>query len=292
MNEQNSSTAISKVNAILKQLQTLVLPDQASALLDQAVEAVAELTHVLSKEQEAFKQDSQNAHQAKNKFVSVVTHELRVPMTSIKGYTDLMRQGAIGSVNEQQLNFLNVIRNNVERMSALIADLADMSHIETGRLKLSPTPFPVKDQIEETLLPWEPKIQEKGLTLEMDIPGSLGMVNSDPGRFKQILGNLVSNALRYTASGGKITIRARQENRFLHLEVMDTGIGIGTEDQSKLFTPFFRSDHEAVREHPGWGLALQVSKLLVEAMGGQIGVTSELGQGSTFWFSLPLNRTG
>ena len=132
----------------------------------------------------------QEANSAKTKFVSVVTHELRIPMTSIKGYTDLMRQGAVGPINEMQTNFLNVIRNNVERMSALIADLSDMSHIETGRLKLNPTPFPVRDQIEETLLPWEPKIQEKGLTLEIDIPASLGMVNSDPGRFKQILGTI------------------------------------------------------------------------------------------------------
>jgi signal transduction histidine kinase len=98
--------------------------------------------------------------------------------------------------------------------------------------------------------------------------------------------------LRYTASGGKITIRATQENNFLHMEVIDTGIGISPEDQSQLFTPFFRSDHEAVREYPGWGLALHVSKLLIEAMGGRIGVTSELRQGSTFWFTLPVSKEG
>jgi signal transduction histidine kinase len=290
MTERNTSSAILKVDTILKQLQAQKLPDETNSLIDQAVKSIRELTEVVAQEQEALNQDIQAAHQAKNKFVSVVTHELRVPMTSIKGYTDLMRQGIIGPVNEQQLNFLNVIRNNVERMSALIADLSDMSHIETGRLKLNPTPFPVKEQIEEALLVWEPRIKEKGLDLVNDIPDNLRMVDSDAGRFKQIIGNLVSNAFRYTEAGGKITVHARQENDQLFVEIIDTGIGISLADQSQLFTPFFRSDHEAVREHPGWGLALHVSKLLIELMGGQIGVRSSLGQGSTFWLSLPMHR--
>lgn len=233
----------------------------------------------------------QQANQAKTKFVSVVTHELRVPMTSIKGYTDLLRQGVVGPVNEQQLNFLNVIRNNVERMSALVSDLSDISRIEAGRLKLECSLISVQDYLDETICSLGPKLEEKSQTLSVEIPQDLPKVYADPNRLMQVLTNLLSNAWKYTPPDGEIQIHARQEGEAVRLEIIDNGIGINAEDQEMLFEQFFRSEDSAVREQQGWGLGLNVAKRLVEIMGGTIGFSTGTGQGSTFWFTLPTQES-
>jgi signal transduction histidine kinase len=230
----------------------------------------------------------QQANQEKTKFVSVVTHELRIPMTSIKGYTDLLRKGMVGPVNEQQSNFLNVIRNNVERMSALVSDLSDISHIETGKIKLNMTFVAYEECLQETLDSMSPKLAEKNQALEVDLPRSLPQVYADRMRIVQILSNLVSNAWKYTPPGGHVRIFVRRRDGFVRTEISDDGIGIGEDDQKQLFDQFFRSEEPTVREQQGWGLGLNVSKRLVELMGGDIGVESELGKGSKFWFTLPV----
>jgi signal transduction histidine kinase len=232
----------------------------------------------------------QDANQAKTRFVSVVTHELRIPMTSIKGYTDLLRGGMVGPINEMQTNFLEVIRNNVERMSVLVSDLSDISHIETGRMKLSLSVVNLGENVKQVLQSVQPKIEEKQQILTVDLPENLPTVNVDPNRLAQVLTNLVSNANKYTDPEGKIDLRARLENEFIRVEVSDSGIGISPEDQKRLFTQFFRSDDPMVREQQGWGLGLNVTQRLVELMGGQIGVQSEYRKGSLFWFTVPVHK--
>jgi signal transduction histidine kinase len=229
----------------------------------------------------------QRANTAKSKFVSVVSHELRIPMTSIKGYTDLLRKGMAGPVSEQQVNFLDTIRSNVDRMSSLVADLSNISRIETGRLKLEFEMLALDDYIQDTLDSLHPKMSEKDQTLELYIPEALPKVYTDSNRFMQVMTNLVSNAWKYTPDGGWITVVARPDGEWAKIEVRDTGIGISEEDQAQLFNQFFRSEDPAVREEQGWGLGLNVTKRLVELLGGEIGVSSTLGKGSTFWFSLP-----
>ncbi len=230
----------------------------------------------------------QDANQAKTRFVSVVTHELRIPMTSIKGYTDLLRQGMVGPLNDMQKNFLEVIRNNVERMSVLVSDLSDISHIETGRLKLSLSAANLGENVRQVLQTVSHKIEEKQQILTVDLPEDLPAVNVDPNRLAQVLTNLVSNANKYTDPQGKINVRARLEGDFVRVEVSDTGLGIKAEDQKRLFTQFFRSEDPSVREQQGWGLGLNITQRLVELMGGQIGAQSEYRQGSLFWFTVPV----
>jgi len=230
----------------------------------------------------------QQANESKSQFVAIVTHELRIPLTSIKGYTDLLRQGVVGEINEQQLNFLSVIRNNVERMSTLISDLSDISRIERGKLNLELNSVELSGYVEETISTLRHKIEEKNQTLIAEIPQELPPLHADPNRLVQVLTNLVSNAWKYTPEGGEIVVRATQINDVVRIEVIDNGLGISSEDQAKLFTQFFRSESPQVREQVGWGLGLNVTKKLVEFMNGEIGFNSELNQGSTFWFALPI----
>jgi signal transduction histidine kinase len=250
-----------------------------------------------ARENARLHQAVQEANQAKSSFVSVVVHELRIPMTAIKGYADLLRQGTVGEINAAQANFLDVIRNNVSRMSTLISDLSDLNRVESGRMKLEPARFSLYNTVQEGVKSLGPRIAEKNQSLQVAVPDELPHVYADPQRASQIFTNLLNNAWKYTPEGGSIQVRAFQtdhpdqsssDQTYIRVEIQDSGIGISTSDQEQLFTPFFRSDAQPVREQQGWGLGLSVASRLVELMGGEIGVVSQLEQGSTFWFTLPV----
>jgi signal transduction histidine kinase len=230
----------------------------------------------------------QEAKLEKAKFVSVVSHELRLPMTSIMGYTDLLKQGMTGVINEQQLKFLTVIRENVGRMSALISDLSDIYKVESGKLHLEPIALPMRGMVERAVEAHQEELGKKSQRVSIHVAGDLPRVYGDPNRVEQILANLVDNASRYSPEGGEIEIRGKVVGNVIHTSIKDQGIGISKEDQSMLFTQFFRAERTEVREQKGWGLGLSVVKNLVGLMGGEVGFESELEKGSTFWFTLPV----
>jgi signal transduction histidine kinase len=227
------------------------------------------------------------ANEAKSQFISTVSHELKIPMTSIRGYTDILRKGMAGSVNDTQAEMLNTIRSNVDRMAVLVSDLSDISRIETGRLRLDLGPVAAATAIEETLTSLRPAVEAKGQRLSVEVEPDLPPVRADRARLAQILTNLINNAHKYTPPGGAIHIRVGRAGSQVTFAVSDTGIGISPADQAHLFTQFFRSEDPAVREQTGWGLGLNITQRLVELQGGQMSVSSELGGGSTFEFSLP-----
>jgi signal transduction histidine kinase len=232
------------------------------------------------------------ANDAKSEFVSIVSHELKTPMTSIKGYTDLLIKGAGGPLNELQQQFLNTVRANVERMSTLVGDLLEISRIETGRLKLDLKPVSMSSVIEDTLRTTQRQIEEKQQALDVSVSDNLPQVMGDRARLIQVMTNLISNAYKYTPAGGHIAIsvqpKANGSPGFVMCAIKDSGIGISEEDQAKLFTKFFRSGDPAVREVPGTGLGLSITKSLIELQGGQIWVESQLGKGTTFAFTVPV----
>ena len=228
------------------------------------------------------------ANDAKSKFVSIVSHELRLPMTSIRGYTDLLRQGMVGPITDQQMQFLNIIRANVERMTVLVSDLSDISRIETGRLKVQAETLAVADVVREMLASIKGQIEAKGQILNVSLPAGLPPVRADKSRLIQILSNLLSNAHKYSPAGATLNLTAEAHAPHVRVSLSDTGYGITPEDQNKLFSQFFRSDDPNIREQTGWGLGLHITKRLIELMGGQIIVTSEPGQGSTFTFTVPV----
>lgn len=239
----------------------------------------------------------QAANAAKSEFVSFVSHELKNPMTSIKGYTELLAAGAVGPINEAQTNFLNTIRSNVERMSTLVSDLNDVSRIEANRMRLDFKAQVVSEVVDETIRSLRKQIEDKGQTLNIQLPANLPPVWGDRTRLAQILINLVSNAHKYTTQGGTITVAAEVcdnqwdpagAKRVVHLSIKDTGIGISPEDQKKIFQKFFRSEDPKTREAPGTGLGLNITRSLVELQGGRIWFESEFRVGTTFHFTMPL----
>ncbi len=223
----------------------------------------------------------------KSDFVSIVSHELRTPLTSIKGYLDLVLMGAAGAVTKQQTSFLEIAKDNTERLNEMVADLLDISRIESGKVELDVQVISLPEIIQRVAQSLKPEFEDRNLTLTLAIPPDLPELFGDPTRISQILINLLSNAYKYTPRGGA-TVRVRVVRNALQIDVVDTGVGISEEDQEKLFTRFFRAEDSAVRQQPGTGLGLSITKSMVEMHGGEIWVESESGVGTTFSFSLPL----
>jgi signal transduction histidine kinase len=238
----------------------------------------------------------QAANQAKSDFVSFVSHELKTPMTSIRGFSDLLASGVVGPINDNQANFLNTIRSNVDRMATLVSDLADVSRIEAGRLRLEFGAIPINEIIDEVVRSTRAQILEKKQTLIVNVPPDLPLIWGDRIRLIQILTNLVSNAYKYTQPEGLIQINAvPSENdqaegspKVLHITVRDNGFGISPENQPKIFQKFYRSDDQKVRDAPGTGLGLNITKQLVELQGGKIWFESEFRIGTAFHFTVPI----
>lgn len=242
-------------------------------------------------------EEVQRANLAKSDFVSLVAHELKNPMTSIKGYTELIAAGAVGPVNEMQANFLNTIRTNTDRMANLVSDLNDTTKIEAGRLRLDFKSVEVGELVDEVVRSSKRQIDDKKQTVQVELPAQLPKVWGDRTRLAQVLTNLVSNANKYTPESGGLVVGAEATpnhwdpegaSQVVHMWVRDNGIGISPEDQQKIFQKFFRSEDPKAREVPGTGLGLNITRSLVEMQGGRIWFESQVQRGSTFHFTVPV----
>jgi two-component system sensor histidine kinase VicK len=267
------------------------LADLRDALADSAsqagrIDALDALLDDLAAENDRLRAELRRANELRAEFVSVMTHELRVPMTSIKGYADMLNM--LGELNPQQADFLGVIRSNVERMSRLISDLSDISRLESGRLILEvEDDASVAEAVTGAVEALETHADERGHTLDVSLPDDLPAVRADPGRLQQALACVLKNAVMYTPEGGSIRVAAQPSDDGVRLAVTDDGIGMTEEERAKLFTKFWRGEDERVRDQPGTGLGLALAKGLVEMHGGALEVASEKNAGTTVTITVP-----
>ena len=221
----------------------------------------------------------------KSDFVATVSHDLKTPLTAIRGFADLVAMS--GPLSEQQQEFIGRIKEVTREMAALIGDLLDLGKIEAG-VEMEQVPCDLKALAAEVVHDLEFRALEKQIVVEMQIPEQVPTVVGDPGRLKQVLANLVGNAIKYTPAGGHVWIRIFPEDDHLITSVQDTGIGISAHDQKQIFHKFYRVRTEETAHIEGTGLGLSIARSIVERHGGRIWVESEPGKGSTFFFSLPL----
>jgi signal transduction histidine kinase len=231
----------------------------------------------------------QVASQHKSEFLANMSHELRTPLNAILGFSEVLAERMFGEVNEKQAEYLNDILESGRHLLSLINDILDLSKIEAGRMELEPTDFDLPGAIENTLILVRERAQRRGITLGRAVDGHLGKIHADERKVKQVLLNLLSNALKFTPEGGKIDVRAGMRDGVAEISVSDTGVGIAPEDQEAVFEEF-RQVGTASKKVEGTGLGLAISRKFIELHGGRIWVTSQPGKGSTFTFTLPLHH--
>ncbi|BBI99952.1 hypothetical protein FGKAn22_16450 [Ferrigenium kumadai] len=227
------------------------------------------------------------ASAAKSQFLANMSHEFRTPLNAIIGFTEVLQDQIPGPINADQMEYLGDIHEGGQLLLRLINDVLDLSKVEAGRLELFYETFPIAQTVRETITTLRGMAEKKGLSLQAELPPDLGLITADQIRFKQVLYNLLSNAVKFTDKG-TVTVSAAIEDQQLHLKVIDTGIGIRSEDMDRIFVEFSQVDASHARRHEGTGLGLVLSKRLLEAHHGRIWVESNFGEGSTFHAVLPL----
>jgi signal transduction histidine kinase len=219
-------------------------------------------------------------------FVSMVAHDLRSPLTVIRGYTEILQEEQDPTPNPRQERALETISANIDHMLQMTEKLLELSRLQSGTVQFDMESLPIQVVIDEVCTSFEQQLSDKHLGLKREFSAELPRAWGDHFYLTQVLNNLMTNACNYTPSGA-IIIGARPRDGFVEVSVSDTGIGISPEDQQRLFTHFFRGQHQVVRSRKGTGLGLSIARSIVEAHGGEIWVESEVGKGSTFRFTLP-----
>jgi signal transduction histidine kinase len=232
-------------------------------------------------------QQAQSADRAKGRFLATMSHELRTPLTALAGYGELLADQVIGPMSDPQLDILERMRSVTNHLSAMIEEILAFTSLEEGRETVRPSEFLAEDLVRSALASVEPMAEQKRIALNQRLGTSSVRMTSDIDKARQILVNLLGNAIKFT-DGGSVTVRLRKASTSVRLEVQDTGIGIPAEELPRLFRPFAQVDTGLTRRHGGTGLGLYISRRLATLLGGHIEVASEPGVGSTFSVVLPL----
>jgi two-component system, OmpR family, phosphate regulon sensor histidine kinase PhoR len=220
-------------------------------------------------------------------FVANVSHELRTPITAIRGYAETLKSGALQNP-QVAANMVDIIHRQSERLSELVEDLLELSRIEARQIQLAKKPIALKAAVQRAGDAVVPKAQAKGVKVTLEIPEGL-YAEADERAVEQVLVNLLDNAVKYTPSGGTVAVKARRAGANVELEVKDTGMGIEPKHLPRIFERFYRVDKGRSREMGGTGLGLSIVKHLADAMGGDVRVESQHGEGSTFFVVLPFS---
>jgi len=229
--------------------------------------------------------DLEEGQRLLEEFVSSVSHEFRTPLTSIKGYLELVMKDQ--TLEGKNRNYLRIVEANADRLIRVVHDLLDLSRIEGGALHLDLQPQQLRPLILETIESFVTQFENKNILWDVEIAPELGVIQADHDRLVQVLSNLLSNACKYTPDGGKVSLAVKSNDGWIAIEVSDTGVGISEAEQSKIFSRFYRTHEARLSQIQGAGLGLAITKSLVEKMGGSISFRSEQGKGSTFTVAFP-----
>ena len=228
------------------------------------------------------------ANQARSNFVSMVSHELRSPLNAINGFLSIVLDEQVGTLNERQREFLEYAHDSTEQLILLVQDILLISKADTNELELQRVALALPDMVVQVLRHMEPVAKKAKVTLQSQLPPLLPWLWADSARLQLVFMNLVHNALKFTPSGGSITIRARSVGDLAEISITDTGYGVPIEDQPRVFEQVSLSEDALLAAQGGFGLGLAVARVIVEQHGGHIWLQSEPGHGSTFSFTIPL----
>ncbi len=258
-----------------------------NAELEQRVEDRTRELDLRKQEAEEARAQADKANQAKSDFLANMSHELRTPLNSILGFSELVRDGLVGEVNAKQREFLNDVWDSGRHLLRLINDILDISKIEAGKMELDPEEFDVGGLLNEALMFFREKSLRHGISLHCQVAEGLPTIIADERKIKQVLLNLLANAVKFTPDGGEVVVEAVAEGNEIQVSVRDTGIGIAGEDLGRLFQPFQQLESVLTKKYQGTGLGLHLCRKIVELHGGRIWVESEHGKGSRFTFAIP-----
>ncbi len=236
------------------------------------------------------KLEAEEANASKSEFLANMSHELRTPLNSIIGFSDILLEKVFGELNEKQFRYVSNISASGRHLLVLINDILDLSKVEAGKMDLHYSEFSIHPVFEEVKVVLSPLAQAKSLEVTFNVESDFTTLEADRGRIIQVLYNLVSNAIKFTPNGGKVSIYCKKSGNRALISVIDTGIGISAEDQVKLFQPFTQLDASATKQYCGTGLGLALVKKIVNLHQGDIWVESDPGKGSNFTFAVPLRK--
>jgi len=224
----------------------------------------------------------------KSEFISVVSHQLRSPLSNLRWAIELLMSGKLGKIEKKQTEYFRILKENSARMGELVSDLLIVSRIETATLPLKKKEISLPELINKLISEFEPFAKASNVEIEFRPQKDLPKVFADPTQIRLVVENLIDNAIRYIKDKGKVEIRLERIDKNLYFEIRDNGVGIPKEDQKYIFQKFFRSENILRYQTQGSGLGLYITKSIVERSRGKIGFRSEENKGSTFWFTLPI----
>ena len=227
------------------------------------------------------------ANRLKSEFISIVSHQLRSPLTNLKWSAEFLLSGRLGEMGDKQLEYLKIVTENTKRMTELVSDLLIVARLEQGRLLFKKSEFSLVKLAEEIVAKYRIYAAAANIELGVESKESLPLAIADPSQIKSVIENFLDNAIRYTKGGGRVNIRMREKDKNIIFEMEDNGVGIPLEDQKHIFQKFFRSTNALKRQTEGSGLGLHIARSIIEKSRGKIGFSSQEGKGSTFWFTLP-----